>query len=348
MFSFNFFLKKTQQADQDKKIILVTIISAYPLYMITRRRSSKPIMSFRAVPAILGVPDFNIQHIDPAEVAKAFQTYLDTASKLTGVSLDDIRLSVISLPADQSTMTLTDLLEIGMPLFDAVIWLTAGRPKDYALTVDATMKKEDIPSMHEVARSVFYVYFMLVTQARYPAPSTTREKPRIPNFLRVIMGMDEEQHIYVERICSFSPQKFDPAWAKYVQFDKFGQEVLSRFGLGVAGYRLFNPFALYTPRDDISDNLKEACAFARKVATSPASWEVHPLTRNPNVLTRRGNLNKNLGNLILDVFTEPQISEMVNAKILYAKPEREAAHRQYMQWGSNDDISGTTKIFSTA
>jgi len=294
-----------------------------------------------------GAPDFKIHHIDPEEVARAFQSYLDTASKLTGVSLDDIRLRVITLPTDSKTVTLTELISIGMPLFDAIVWLTAGRPRDYELQLDATMKKEEIPSMHEIARSVFFVYFMLVTQARYPAPSTSKEKPRIPNFLRVIMGMDEEQHVYVERICSFAPQKFDPSWARHVQFDKFGQEVLSRFGLGVAGYRLFNPFSLYKPKSDISQELRTACEFASTVATSPASWDVHPLTRNPNILTSRGNLNKNLGNLILDVFTDEQIAEMVQAKILFAKPEREAAHRQYMQWKKSDDISGNAKIFRT-
>lgn len=159
------------------------------------------------------------------------------------------------------------------------------------------------------------------------------------------MGMEEEQHIYVERICSFEPQKFDPAWARFVSFGGFGQEVLSRFGLGVAGYRLFGPFGLYEPKVGLSPALSDAYSFARSLATAPASWDIHPLTRDPNVLAKRGNLNKNLGNLILDVFTEEQIDEMVKTKILYAKPEREPAHRQYLLWEREDDISGNAQIF---
>jgi hypothetical protein len=302
-------------------------------------------MSFTANPNTIGVPDFGLIHIDPIETAKAFQAYLDTASKLTGVSLDDINRTVIKLPADASTVTLTDLLSLGMKLFDAVVWLTAKRPASHPLQLDPAMKKESIASLHDVARSVFFCYFMLIVQARYPASRSVAEKPKVPNFLRTIMGLDKDQSHYVETVCSFEPQKFNPTWVKHVHFREFGQEVLSRFGLGVAGYRLFGPFSLYQAKSDMSPELLPAFQFARSVATAPASWAVHPLTRDPNILTRRGNLNKNLGNLILDAFTDEDIDEMVKAKVLYGRPEREPAHRNYKQWLAVDDITGNQRIF---
>jgi hypothetical protein len=302
-------------------------------------------MAFAANTTITGVPDFKVVDINPQEVAKALQTYLERGSKLTGVSLDDISLTVSELPADRSKVTLVELLEKGMKLFDAIVWLSAGRPMTHQLAVDPTITKDKIPSMHEIARSVFYVYFFLLTQARYPASSRSTEKPVVANFLKIIMGMDDDQSVYVDRICSFEPQKFDPAWVKFVNFRSFGQESLSRFGLGVAGYRLFGPFKLYTIRTDISEELRSAAAFARTVAIAPATWDIHPLTRNVEILTRRGNLNKNLGNLILEVFTDAQIEEMVNSKILYSKPEKQPAYRNYLQWSSTDDISGSTNIF---
>lgn len=302
-------------------------------------------MVFQANNATLGVPDFGLIHIDAEETAKAFQLYLETASKLTGVSLEDISLSVTELPADQQKVTVTWLLQHGMRLFDAIVWLTADKKKDYPLTVDPGMDVKLIPSLHEVARSVFYCYFMLVVQARYPVSSRTADKPKIPNFLRTIMGMEEEQHVYVERICSFEPQKFDPAWARYVQFQGFGREVLSRFGLGVAGYRMFGPFALYKPVDDLSPELQSAFQFAKKIATQAPTWDLHPLTRNPTVLTKRGNLNKNLNNLLLECFSDEQLKEMVAAKVIYAYPVKEPTHRNYTQWKSEDDISGNSLIF---
>lgn len=302
-------------------------------------------MAFKATPQATGIPDFGIIHIDPVETAKAFQTYLDTASRLTGVSLDDISTAVSIMPSDINKVTLVDLLSAGMKLFDAVVWLTAGKPKSHPLIEDPALKKEDISSLHDIARSVFYCYFMLVTQARYPVSKNARDKPTIPNFLKTIMGMDKEQHVYVEMICTFEPQKFDPAWARHVKFNNFGQEVLSRFGLGVAGYRSFGPFLLYETKKGLPDNLKEAVHFARTVAASPATWGVHPLTRDPNILKSRGNLNKNLGNLVLDSFDDAVIDEMVRAKVLYKKPEREPSHRNYLSWSREDDISGTAQIF---
>lgn len=302
-------------------------------------------MVFSANPQTVGVPDFGLIHIDPSETARAFQDYLDTASRLTGVSLDDIDRRVLSMPADTMKVTLFELIGLGMRLFDAVIWLHAGRPTTHPLRVDATMDKSSIPSAHDVARALFYVYFMLMTQARYPVSSSTAEKPKIPNFLRTIMGMDQEQHHYVSVLCTFEPQKFDPAWIRFVHFANFGQEVLSRFGLGVAGYRLFGPFGLYDPKQGIDERLMPAFSFARTVSKAKSSWAIHPLTRDPNILTARGNLNKNLGNLILDSFTEEQIDEMVKARIIFKKPEREASHRNYLTWVGDDDISGTQTIF---
>lgn len=302
-------------------------------------------MSFSSSLQHVGTPVFDVIDIDASEVAKALQTYLERGSKLTGVSVDDISTSVFEMPPDVSKCNLVDLISRGMKLFDAIVWLTAGRPARRPLRVDPQLTQESVTSMHEIARSVFYVYFFLLTQARYPAGSKSRVKPRVPNFLSVIMGMEKDQSVYVDQICSFEPQKFDPAWARSVNFSKFGQESLSRFGLGVAGYRLFGPFKSYQVKDGLPANIMSAVQFAQTVANSAPTWDIHPLTRAPAVLTKRGNLNKNLGNLILESFTEEQISEMVQSKLLYAKPVKEPTCRNYMQWSPVDDISGAGLIF---
>jgi len=326
-------------------IATLAFISEAPGLNHENQQATMASQVFNASPSWVGIPDFGKIHINPEETARAFQAYLDTASKLTGVSIDDISRRVISLPADPTKVTLAELIKLGMKLFDAIVWLTAGRPTSHPLTADPMMKKEDIPSMNDIARAVFYIYFMLLTQARYPVAKTTADKPRIPNFLGTIMGMTQEQHVYVETVCTFTPQKFDAAWVRHVNFTNFGQEVLSRFGLGVAGYRMFGPFGLYTPKEGYNTDLSNAVEFAKAVAKAPSSWNIHPLTRSPNVLTARGNLNKNLGNLILEVFDESQIDEMVKSKILFAKPTREAAHRNYLTWSAQDDITGTALIF---
>lgn len=289
--------------------------------------------------------DFNVIDIGPQNVAAAFQSFLDRGSKSAGVALDDLDLGVVSMPTSTANATLSDLLRVGMKLFDAVVWITAGRPASHALRVDPAKTTDTIPTLAMIADAVIFTFFTLVTQARYPHAGGAGAAPPVSNFLTEVMGHREAQSVYIRRLCSFAPEKFDQKWIKYVSFDNFGQEIMSRFGLGVAGYRMFAPFKLYAPKESIPAGLITACAFARNVATADPSWAVHPSTRDPAILTRRGNLNKNLGNLILDVFTDEQIAEMIQTKVLFARPARFASHRNYLTWTAEDDITGTDFVF---
>lgn len=298
---------------------------------------------------------FNVIDADVKAVATALQPFLEsgskpqtfseTGSKFTGVSVDDISTSVTKVPSDITKITAPDLMELGMKLFDALVWLQAGKPLSHPLQEDKSLVEEGIPSRNEIRGAVFYVYYFLLTLARYPRGAGDDQALRVPNYLKFFMGMTEDPEVYVKRICSFGLQKLDPSWIKYMDFNGFKQECVSRFGLGVAGYRLFGPFKLYAPRDGLPKNLRDAFEFAKSVATAAPTWDIHSLTRKPSVLAKRGNLDKNLGNLILDVFTESQIQEMVDSRVLYRIPNREPTHRNYLSWSKEDDISGTDKIF---
>jgi len=302
---------------------------------------------FTANAANTGVPNFKAIDIDPAQVAAAFQAYINRGSQLTGVSLDDIDCGLHTMVNNPATVTLSDLLGHGMKLFDAMVWLTAGRPASHPLARDPSKSSDKSPSMMQIAGAVFYVYFFLISQARYPAKAVGGSQPAVANFLREVMGMKENQSHYIELLCSFEPTNFDPRWVRHVSFAGLGQEVLSRFGLGVAGYRMFGPFKLYSPKPNMDPTLQPAYEFARKVASTAPTWDIHPLTRNPAILTVRGNLNKNLNNLILECFDDVQIAEMVTARVLFKAPTREPNYMNYKRWIAEDDISGTSSIFLT-
>ncbi|KAG6194115.1 hypothetical protein E4U10_003300 [Claviceps purpurea] len=306
-------------------------------------------MSFPKTVKIQSAPNFGIVHVDPKEVGLMLQPFLDRGSKLTDeVTVDDISTRVLSVPDKPEQATLNDLLAIGMKLFDAVVWLAALDKSRHPLRADPTMKSDDIPSNKDVTQSVFYCYFMLLTQARYPPDD--HEIQHIPHFLRIQMGMNKKPSYYVSKICTFEPRRMNPSWIKHMDFPALTKKLLFKSGLVVAGYRMFGPFDLFDhdAREGLSDNLVSAFTFARAVARAPASWNVHPLTRPrgpQDAITRRGNLDKNLGNLILDVFTDEQIDDMVKQRILLKKPDRDVAHREYLQWAAEDDISGTANIF---
>jgi hypothetical protein len=304
------------------------------------------------MPLPTGNLNFNVADVVAADVAAAFQSFLDRGSKTTGVSLDNIDLGVVRLPANPGSETLVDLLKVGVKIFDATVWLTKGRPATHKLRVDPAKTEDSIPSLADIANALIYTFFFQLTQARYPfykgpgyVESPDNQPSKVPKFLVNVLGLKDDQSHYIGLLTSFPPEKFDPSWIKEVKLTNFGQEILSRFGLGVAGYRLFGPFKLYSPKEGITAETKRAYDFARTVAIAKPTWDIHPTTRNPSVLTARGNLNKNLANLILDCFDDVQIEEMVKTRALYAKPVRDPAHINYRTWTDNDDISGSSFIF---
>jgi hypothetical protein len=294
--------------------------------------------------ANFGRPAFGTVNIDTKRVAEALTVYLRQGSNIVGVSLDEISMSVTAKTATE-TPNLVELLAVGMKLFDAMVWLSAGRPATHPLIVDPTYTAASVPDMMTICRSVFYIYFFLLTQAHYPAWGPNDTASNTPSFLKNLMGMSDSQTVYTQRLFSFSPNKFDPRWVRYIKFDGFGQEALSRFGLGVAGYRMFAPFKLYEAGRELTEAQRAAFTFASTVAKNKATWAIHPVTRDPNILTSRGNLNKNLGNLMLEVFTDEQFDEMTKAKVLYGKPIKQPTVTNYKTWQDVDDISGTDYIF---
>lgn len=307
--------------------------------------TEKPYIMANQLTIVRGTPNFGKIDINPDEIAKCLQDYVTRGSSIIGVAKEDIDVRLVIIPTGEDKKNLTMLVKGGMKLFDAIAYLSFPESDRPELINDNSRTVDQIPGMMEIAKAVFYCYFFLLTQARYPVSSNTEQKPKVPQFLKGIMQLDQGQETYIDKLCSFEASKFDPRWIKYVKFQGMGQEALSRFGLGVAGYRLFGPFKYYEVKKEIPQNLSAAVSFASSIAKSSPTWDIHPVTRNPSVLAKRGNLNKNLGNLILEVFTDDQISEMVNSKILYKKPEPEPTAKNYVQWNPVDDISGTDKIF---
>lgn len=278
----------------------------------------------------LGTAAWADVELDVNEVATILTSFVDRGSKLNTVSVDDPDTAVLT-GADPTRMTnVIECLGAGMKLFDAIVWLKSNKQK--ALTTSMSLTAETVPKLAEVARAVFYVYFFLLTQARYPNVGTKNQIDQTPAFLTKILGMNEGQKHYAELICGFEINKFNPQWIKYYKSTRLGQEAISRFGLGVAGYRLCAPFKHQVPDAPDAEKYKDAIAFAAYIATSPANWAIHPVTRDPSFLTAVGNFNNNLNNLILQVYKEETIKEMVKIKVLYQHPVRDIRAKEYTTW----------------
>jgi len=270
--------------------------------------------------------------------------------------------------------TLTGLLATGTKFLDAVVWLALDenkRPKPRVVdsVYDPAKGRQwaTYGDHSKIARCMFFYFFYILTRARPPTADEMDINQPIPNFLKNVLGFSETPGSVAEYLASFPLSRINPAWVKHINLQGLSMEALNRFGLGVAGYRMAAPFKLYSPFYETIEGkaffeknkgaietgeiewgakYEEAIEVAKAIAMQPADWDVHPSTRAPDLLTKYGNLNKNLGNLILKVFSDEQIDEMVKTKILYSKPNFERAHLNFTTWKSADKFVGTKKIFN--
>jgi len=290
--------------------------------------------------------DFGVQIIDQRSAAALLDQFVKIGSNIVGVSLNDLNTTLVKEPTGKPEPSLVDYVMAGGKLIDIMIWISMGRPTDNSPEVATARSEEPEVSMLAIAKAVFYCYFFLLTQARYP-PATTagQQPPNVPNFLRSIMGMGADPRSYVNMIFGFEPEKFGGGWIRHISFTGFGDEAINRFGLGVAGYRMFSPFKLLRVREDAPDYAKTAATLARQIAIAPPSWTVHPVTRDPAILNALGNLNKNLTNLMLECFSTEDLNRLAASKILYAPPVRIDGVENYKSWGASYTLSPNDNIF---
>lgn len=312
--------------------------------------------------------DFGDIRVDPEELAEIFQRYIEYGSRRFNLAISDVEVYA-NLPFDYDgketvkvqifgdltcATTLTGLLASGTKFLDAIVWLglaankrskpeVHNAPRNWNKTSAYTYTKyNDHP---KIARCMFFYFFYVLTRARAPTADETDSTQPIPNFLKSVLSYQESPSDVAQYLASFDLNLMNHQWVKSIKMQSLSEEALNRFGLGVAGYRMAAPFKLYNPEMTNIESLSNAIAVAQSLAKSSASWNIHPATRDPNILQKYGNLNKNLGNLMLEVFTTAQLEEMVRAKIIFAVPKKEANHTNYKTWSIDDLFIPTDLIF---
>jgi len=247
--------------------------------------------------------------------------------------------------------TLSGLLAAGSKFMDSVFWLAMPaaerpKPKDHPLPPSGTPVKFSVYNNHQdIARCMFFYFFYILTRARAPSSASARSAEPVPQFLHKVLGIAKGESEVADYLASFSLENIDPSWVRHVDLEGLSQESINRFGLGVAGYRITAPFKLVTPDGPDVKKYQVAIDIAVSMATSSADWDFHPSTRKANVLSLYGNINQNLGNLILKVYASDAIDRMVAVKILFKKPVWHDSHTNFTRWTTDMKYTPTTKIF---
>jgi len=288
-------------------------------------------------------PNFKISFTavkaDSQFMAVAFQCFINAGTALHTIPLTDIHIYIP--PGRETPFSLEDLLSWGNLIGDSVFFLqiyeedrratdgfTTSDDGRFLLMITDDPSDTLRPAMSPDSAAKLVAAWAIYAMVRAGPPS----KP-MPKFVKDQIGMTLSPDEMCKQFTSTSVANWSLEWIKNVQWSQIGQETLSRFGLGVAGYRLIQPFKLYEPRADCTQAIKDACSLMRIIALKPAAWEVHPVTRDPNLLTTLGNVNKNCMNLILAAFTPQQIAEMQGRAISTAvQPSHDAQHVNFRTW----------------
>jgi hypothetical protein len=293
----------------------------------------------------LGQIDFNTIEPEYGQLALAVQNFLSYGSKRGHVLIEELVIVSDVDPLPTRFVSVSEALKHGTKFFDACLYFTIPDERKPPIRILTDQNKPASREYGHIGEAIFVIYFYLLTRARVPARTGLDADHPIPRFLTNVLSLTQTMAHYLTLVAGFDIAKMDHKWIKEINMNDLGDEFRNRAGLGVAGYRMFGPFKSYTPMQGIAANLVSAVNVARQIATAPPDWDIHPLTRNPIILSNLGNLNKNLGNLILEVFTEAQITQMIDAKMIFQKPRVEPTHRQYRTWNIQQLIQLSNPIF---
>lgn len=283
---------------------------------------------------------------DPVKIAGVLAKFVHDGSQTHILNTDDVTVSIFAKDEaefNKESVNLEKKYEIlmrgGSRFFNVFFYLgldEESRPKATVLPDLPIGAEADGMSNYAdagtISKYIFYTYFFIMIRGHAPTSSSAYAGQPVPKFLSAVLAMKESPQIVSNYLATFDLNSIDPNWVRHVPTVGLSKEAESRFGLGVAGYRLCSVFNHYKPDKDLDDNLLESVEVAKSFLDAGLDWDFHPATRSANLLSKYGNINKNCGNLILLCYQENTIKKMVAAKKLYAVPEEDPSHGNYLQW----------------
>jgi len=318
--------------------------------------------------ALKAINDLDIGYVEqiPEQLASLFERFVTLGSKLHTVAIVDIHVyytpAVIMtdemrphhFEVDDKLLgaDLKGLLFGGAKFLDAIIYLSLpidSRPKP--LTHDEPEDKSEEYSiavwndLKEITRYMFFMYFYILIRAHAPSIEGEYRTQSVPKFLTTVLGITSTTPEIADYLASFSLSSIDPAWVKYIRISGLGQEAISRFGLGVAGYRICSVMNYVSPDLDDWEEFAEALSVARSFLRAGLCWDFHPATRSGSILTMYGNINKNCSNLLTLLYKEATLTKLKDSKKLAVMPVFDHAHANYTMWSESMKYVATSPIF---
>ncbi|POS85298.1 hypothetical protein EPUL_002789 [Erysiphe pulchra] len=245
--------------------------------------------------------------------------------------------------------TVTGLMANGTKFLDAIIYLDLEpnrRPKpspsDMHGNDDEELKIPTYDDLSKLITYIFVVFFYVLIRAHVPSKNKDNKGQPMPKFITLFLGVT------------------DPIADIHAPARNISQEAINSIGLGVAGYRLVSVFNILKPdlyceapvpsgKVDIKKKpnyIDTAVSVARSFVTAGHCWDFHPATRNPNIITKYGNINKNASNLLTECYTKDTLLSLVKIKKLALVPQFDPSHTNFRLWDETMVYKATKPIFS--
>lgn len=293
----------------------------------------------------VGTFHFGIVQFDFQRVAEILQNFIDVGSRKGAIAISDLNIVARTAVDNNQFNSIVQAIESGTRLFDAIAYFSLPDDKRPPVKVEPLDDGESDPTMMDIGRAVFFIWFLYLTRANIPSVDDAAGSFAIPRLLTGVMGLTEEPNEYIERVASFDLVKMDARWIQYVTINNIGQEVSNRLGLGVAGYRILSAIFADESKYQQNHGLNQQLDGLRKLYQRGPVWDVHPITRSAVFLNVVKNFNANLNNMLLILYDDTFLDQLKQLKFIFDKPIHNPRFNEFRSWNSNTFDNFTNKVF---
>jgi hypothetical protein len=284
------------------------------------------------------IQGMNVINQNPQVMATAFQNLLDIGSQPHRINVNQLRII-----SDDNTINHFDNMEtalrVGTKFFDAVAYFLLPAAERPAVGHLGPFPRPEDRTGLFVTRRLFVLAFYMLTRGNLPRTDVADISAAVPAILRNVFNVNYSPNQLAISLGHVEIREFNHQWIRYINWDALSIVSRNRFGLGVAGYRLLSPFKTFPCEATVQNNqpvtvaqMQNAYNVARTLATLPYCWEIHPVTRDVNILQAFGPLNQNLENLMLACFSHALLTELDGNQTLFRYPVYNARARNYLTW----------------
>jgi len=233
-------------------------------------------------------------------------------------------------------LTQEEIAARGIPIFDYAIGRELiQRGFKLKVIIDDAIKSY---SPVDGAKAIFTTYLMLMVRAK----PLVQDEEKLPAFITGYLGLNKTNK-EIEEMVSFNPiGQLEHHWIKSINVNSLPEPVQNKIRSGIAGSRCMNVFSKYPITRDIEPQLRDLVTSIITVVESGPYFEQHPFFTSE--VFKGLSLSKNLSNLILDVYTQEEIYNMVKNKSLFKYPVYDSKSTDYKKWGSSFKESFVTKV----